>query len=357
MKETLVMMVFGIDPHKQTHTAVAADEVGRKMAEKTVRARAEGYRELIAWARGLEQGERKWAVEDVRHVASGLVRELLAAGEEVVFVPTRLMAESRRGGRERGKSDPIDAQANARAVLREDVFLPAARLNGRVLDVRRLADHRDDLVTARTRTMNRLRWLVHDLEPDLAPAPRALARAKGRRILEEGLRRLPGTAGRRVALSQLEAVSRLSQEIDALEKDLEALLRDLCPELLAICGVGIITAARLLGETGDIRRFRSSAAYARHNGTAPIPVSSALSDVHRLNRGGNRQANAAIHRIALTQARCHPGAQALLKRRAETIRETRKAALRALKRNLSDVIYRTLRSAAWRLDQVSQQAA
>jgi transposase len=351
------MMVFGVDPHKQTHTAVAADELGRKKAAKTVRARLEGYRELIFWARDLEPGGRLWAVEDVRHVASGLVRELLAAGEEVKFIPTRLMAGSRTGGRERGKSDPIDALANARAALREDVFLPAARLNAPVLNLRRLADHRDDLVTERTRVMNRLRWLVHDLDPGLAPAPRALTRDKGRRLLEQQLRGLPPSGGRRVALSQLEAVTRLSREIGELEDELEALLGQLCPELLAICGIGIVSAARILGETGDIRRFRSPAAYARHNGTAPIPASSALSDVHRLNRGGNRQLNAAVHRAAVTQARCHDGARALLERRAGTIRETRKAALRVLKRHLSDVIYRTLRAAAWRLDQPAQQAS
>jgi transposase len=350
-------MVFGVDPHKQTHTAAAADELGRKKADKTVKARLEGYRELIFWARDLEPGGRLWAVEDVRHVASGLVRELLAAGEEVRFIPTRLMAESRAGGRDRGKSDPIDALANARAALREDVFLPAARLNAQVLDVRRLADHRDDLVAERTKVMNRLRWLVHDLDPGLAPAPRALTRQKGCRLLGERLRGLPQSGGRRVALSQLEAVTRLSAEIRELEDELQALLGQLCPELLGICGIGIVSAARILGETGDIRRFRSPAAYARHNGTAPIPASSALSDVHRLNRGGNRQVNAALHRAALTQARCHDGAKALLERRAATIRETRKAALRVLKRHLSDVVYRTLHAAAWRLDQPAQQAA
>jgi transposase len=351
------MMVFGIDPHKQTHTAAAADELGRKKAEKTVKARPEGYRELIAWARDLERGERKWAVEDVRHVASGLVRVLLAAGEEVVFIPTRMMAGTRNGGRERGKSDPIDALANARAALREDAYLPSARLNDAVLDVRRLADHRDDLVTGRTRAVNRLRWLVHDLDPDLAPAPRALSRHKGQRLLAEGLRALPPSAGRRVALEQLAEIARLTGQIRDLEKDLETLLKQLCPELLAICGIGIVSAARILGETGDIRRFRSPAAYARHNGTAPIPVSSALKDICRLNRGGNRQVNAALHRAALTQARCHPGAKALLERRARDIRETRKAALRVLKRHLSDAVYRALNADAWRLDQLPQQAA
>jgi transposase len=352
------MMVIGVDPHKGSHTAAAVDELGRRAGHKTVRARREGHRELIAWARALAPDGRRWAVEDVRHVASGLVRELLAAGEEVVFVPVRMMAAARAGGRERGKSDPIDALANARAALREDAWLPPARLHEQVLDVRRLADHRDDLVAARTRTVNRLRWLVHDLDPALAPPPRSLGRTrKAARQLEAGLLALPASAGRRVALSLLAAVTAATEEITALEADLSALVRQLCPALLEICGIAAVTAARILGETGDVRRFRSPAAYARHNGTAPIPASTAQSGVHRLNRGGNRQVNAAIHTAAVVQARYHDGARALLDRRAGSVRETRKAALRVLKRHLSDVIYRALKADAWRLDQPLPQAA
>jgi hypothetical protein len=170
------MMVIGVDPHKLSHTAVAVDELGRKKAQKTVRARRDGHRELIAWARQACPDGRTWAVEDVRHVAGGLVRELLAAGEAVVFVPPKLMAGQRRGGRERGKSDPIDALAIARAALREEITLPAARLDGPVPEVRRLGDYRDDLVAERTRVVNTLRWLVHDLDPALAPPPGRWAR-------------------------------------------------------------------------------------------------------------------------------------------------------------------------------------
>jgi transposase len=119
----------------------------------------------------------------------------------------------------------------------------------------------------------------------------------------------------------------------------------------------VITAAKILGEIGDIRRFRSLAAFARHNGTAPIPASSGNHDVHRLNRAGNRQLNAALHRIATVQARCHDGARALLARRGETAHETRKASLRVLKRHLSDVVYRALAADAWRLDDPAQQTA
>ena len=274
-------MVIGVDPHKGSHTAAVVDELGRKTGQKTVPATRDGHRDLIAWARAQAPGGRRWAVEDVRHVASGLVRELLAAGEEVVFVPARLMAAARSGGAERGKSDPIDALASARAALREQARLPAARLPAQVLEVRRLADHRDDLVTGRTRAVNRLRWLVHDLDPALAPPPRALTRTRGAAArLGAALRALPPSAGRRVALSLLAAVTAATAEIAALEADLTVLLSSLCPQLLATCGVGAVTAARLLGEAGDIRRFRSPAAYARHNGTAPDP---------RLQRGRRRR--------------------------------------------------------------------
>ena len=350
------MMVVGVDPHKETHTAVVVDELGRKQAQLTVRARRDGHRELIGWARDVAPAGRLRAVEDVRHVAGGLIRELLAAGEMVVFVPPKLMAGVRRGGRERGKSDPIDALAIARAALREDAALPAARLDEQVLEVRRLADHREDLVAERTRVINRLRWMVHDLAPELAPAPRALAGSRARAKLEAGLRTLPGSAGRRIALSQLARITALTAEAGQAEQELAVLVHRLVPALLQVTGVAVITAAKILGETGDIRRFRSLAAFARHNGTAPIPASSGNHEVHRLNRAGNRQLNAALHRIALVQGRCHDGARALLARRGETAHETRKASLRVLKRHLSDIVYHALTADAWRLDNPPQPA-
>jgi transposase len=321
------MMVIGVDPHKQTHTAVAADELGRKKAQRTVRARRGGHRELIAWAREIAPAGRLWAVEDVRHVAGGLIRELLAAGEQVVFVPPKLMAGERRGGRERGKSDPIDALAIARLALREGAGLPAARLDEQVLEVRRLTDYRDDLVAERTRVVNRLRWMVHDLAPELAPAPRSLCSGRARAKLEAGLRALPAGAGRAVALSQLARITALSAEITGLEQHLTALVTVLVPELLATPGVAVITAAKIVGETGDIRRFRSPAAYARHNGHRPRP----RLQRHRPRRppppqpGRKPPAQRRPPRIALVQARCHPRAAALLERRGQDKHETRKA--------------------------------
>jgi len=339
------MMVIGVDPHKQTHTAVAVDELGRKQAQQTVQARRDGHQALIGWARAAAPQQRCWAVEDVRHVAGNLIRDLLAAGERVVFVPPRLMAGARRGGRERGKSDPIDALAIARAAQREGDDLPAGQLDEVTRPVRQLADYRDVLVKDRTAMISRLRWQLHDLDPALAPAQGTLNRAVTRRRLAAALAALPASTGQQIALSLLARITSLSQEITALEHQLAALVTPLAPALLAIPGVSVLTAARLLGETGDIRRFRTSAAFARHNGTAPIPVSSgtpAAEGPHRLNRAGNRQLNAALHRVSLTQARCHPPAQAYLNHRTTTRRETPKATRRAHKRHLSDTIYHAM---------------
>jgi transposase len=348
------MMVVGIDPHKQSHTAVAADELGRRQACQTVQARRDGHLQLLAWARQVAPGQRRWAVEDVRHVAGNLIRDLLAAGEQVVFVPPRLMAGERRGGRQRGKSDPIDALAIARAALRE--ALPVACLDEATRPVRLLTDHRDSLVADRTRMINRFRWHLHDLAPHLAPAARALARPATRRQLTAALAALPPCTASRVAAAQLARIDDLSSEITAIEAELAPLVTALAPALLAIRGAGVLTAAKILGETGDVRRFRSPAAYARHNGTAPIPAWSGNPRLQRLNRAGNRQLNAALHRIAVVQARCHPPARALLQRRQETTRDTAKASLRVLKRHLSDVIYHALAADAARRHQPAPAA-
>jgi transposase len=155
--------------------------------------------------------------------------------------------------------------------------------------------------------------------------------------------RLAGVDGivARLARGLVERCRQLSAEIAAINKELEVLVRPLAPTLLALCGCATITAAKLVGETADVRRFRSRHAYARHNGTAPLPVWSGNRLRHRLRRAGNRQLNAAIHRVAITQAPYHPDARAFLERR-RTTGDTKAESLRALKRRLSDVIYRAL---------------
>ena len=162
------MIVIGADTHKQSHTCAAAKAgTGELAGERTAAARKPGFRELLDWGRSLDE-QRIWALEDCRHVSGSFERFLVAEGEQVVRVPPKLMGESRKGERARGKSDPIDALAVARAALKEGPqTLPAAHLDERALELKLLLDHREDLVRSRAEDQQRLRWHLHDLWPEL----------------------------------------------------------------------------------------------------------------------------------------------------------------------------------------------
>jgi transposase len=333
------MVVLGIDAHKRTHTVVAVDEAGRQLGVRVTQSTTTAaHLELVVWAERFGP-ERRWAVEDCRHLSRRLERDLLVAGEEIVRVPPKLMAKVRDSARTYGKSDPIDALAVARAALREP-GLAVARLDGPERELRLLTDHREDLVAERTRAVNRLRWHLHELDPSWDPKPRSLSSRTG---IAAVTARLAGVDGLVAAIAaELAArISELTASVSALEKQITALVRPLAPALLALPGVGELTAAKIVAETAGITRFKSAAAYARHNGTAPLPVWSGNHIRHRLSRTGNRQLNCAIHRIAVTQKRWHPDAQAYLKKRTAA-GNTSTEALRALKRKISDTVYRKL---------------
>ena len=332
------MVTIGIDAHKRTHTAVIVDGQGRQLAARTVGTTTAAHRGLLGWARQHDT-ELVWAVEDCRHLSRRLERDLLAAGQRVVRVPPKLMADTRRGARTFGKSDPIDALAVARAALREP-DLPAARLDGQEREVRLLIDHREALVAERTRVISRLRWHLHELDPELEPPSRSLIRQRHVEQTAARLAHLDGVIAR-IARELVDRCRALNAEIKQLESEITVLVEQLAPSLLALCGCGALNAAKILGETAGVERFHSNNAYARHNGTAPIPVWSSNHARHRLSRQGNRQINAALHRIALVQARRHPGARALLARR-RAAGDGGLEALRVLKRRLSDVVYRAL---------------
>jgi transposase len=335
------MVVLGIDAHKRTHTAVAVDETGRPLGTRVTQATSTAaHLDLVRWA-GQFGSDRVWAVEDCRHLSRRLEADLLAAGEQIVRVPPKLMAHARDAARTYGKSDPIDALAVARAALREP-GLPAARLDGPERELRLLADHRDDLVAERTRMLSRLRWHLHELDPDWDPAPRSLRSRKNITAVTARLATMDGLVAR-LAADLAARIAALTADIDALEKEISPLARQLAPALLAIPGAAELTTAKIVGQTAGVRRFKSKDAYARHNGTAPLPVWSANKTRHRLSRTDNRQLNCAIHRIAITQIHCHPEAQAYLKARIAA-GDTKTEALRALKRRLSDTVYRALMS-------------
>ena len=331
------MVVLGTDAHKRSHTVVAVDEAGAEIASVTVAATPEGHLRLVKWAARWEQ--RRWAIEDCRALSRRLEADLLTVGELVVRVPPKLMAGVRRSARTRGKSDPIDALAVARAAIREP-DLPVAQLDGPSRDLRLLVDYRESLVKDRTAAQNRLRWRLHELEPGYDPPAGSLNRYKTLDHIDQLLgahTSMVATLGRR----EVTRIRELTREANQLERDISVRVVEIAPSLLALPGCGGLTAAKLVGEAADITRFKSRDAYAMWAGVAPIPVWSANNQRFRLNRGGNRQTNAAIHRIAITQLRIHPDAQAFIKRRLET-GSTKREALRLLKRKLANVVYRTL---------------
>lgn len=349
------MIVLGIDPHKKSHTAVAVEAAtGELLGELTVAATRRGHERLLAWARTLAP-ERRFAVEDCRHVSGRLERFLIERGEGCVRVPPKLMARTRSSARTRGKSDSIDAACVARAALREP-GLPEARLDGPERELRLLADHRDDLVAERTRLQSRLRWRLHELALPLEVPAGALDRTCWLARLEEALDTLPASTQVRLARYETRRCRELSREIGALEREVTELATGLAPELLALPGVGGLTAARLLGETAGVARFTNAARFAMHTGVAPVPVSSGRSDRFRLNRRGNRRLNCALHRIAVTQLRMHPPAQDYLARKRAEGKGTREA-LRCLKRHLARLVWRTLRAAEARREAMLQATA
>ncbi|MBS0549195.1 MAG: IS110 family transposase [Proteobacteria bacterium] len=341
------MITIGIDPHKDTHTAAAVDgTTGQMLDELTVAGDRQGHEQLLSWAREIsgEEGELCFALEDCRHVNGRLERFLLAAGELVLRVGTRMTARERSAARTYGKSDSIDALAVARAALREP-DLPRATHDPKLRELKLLVDHREDLVGERTAISSRLRWHLHDLDSGIEPFARTLNRADTRRGLVQRLGCYGKTVQVRICRELIARIGELTRAIDALRAEIAALVRPMAPGLLALPGVGELIAARLLVEVGGPGRFTSDAALARHAGCAPIEVSSGRHRRHRLSRMGNRKLNAALHQIVLTQARVHPPAQAYLARkRAEG--KSNEEAFRCLKRQLVRVVLRAMQPQA-----------
>ena len=240
------------------------------------------------------------------------------------------------------ESDPIDALAVARAALEEGIeTLPAAQLEGPAREVKLLLDHREDLVAERTRIQSRLRWLLHDRWPELELPPGCLDRHVWLDRLAARLRRSEQAADVRIMRDQVRRLRELTRDAAALERELKLLIEAQQPRLLELPGCGTLTAAKLVAEIAGIERFKNPAKLARLAGIAPIPASSGNTNRHRLDRGGNRQLNAAVHRIAITQLRCHPPATQYINRRLAD-GKTKREALRCLKRHLIRTIYNTI---------------
>jgi transposase len=336
------MIVLGAETHKRSHTVVAvAAPTGELLGEQLVPVGRRGFGALLQWARRLDD-ERIWALEDCRHVSGSLERFLIARGERVLRIPTHLTANARKSARQRGKSDPIDALNVARAALREGLeSFPAAHLDGPELDLRLLVDHRERLVRHRVELNSTLQWHLHDLWPELHLPGGALFSKKWSTGIGRRLARAEQTMRVRIARDELRRLRELTLTINKLEREIGALVEQIAPQLLSEPGFGPLIAAKLVGEIAGAQRFATPARLARAAGVAPIPASSGNTQRHRLDRGGNRQINAALHRVVVTRARCHPATQDYIARRRAEGKSTREA-IRCLKRYLVRHVWRLL---------------
>jgi transposase len=341
------MVTVGIDPHKHVHVAVAIGADGRPIGKPlTVKGGPQLIMALLTWIRTINAGEFvTWAIEDGHGFARRLADGLLLAGQEVVWVPTRLMTAHRKLHAATGaKSDPIDAAAAAYAAIATP-NLNRHRIDERVRELRMVVDHRSDLVKRRTAIINQLKaqlhlWLDH--------TPGDLQRAK---TVASVTALLANTALRPYVRQTLDDmitdIAQLNQRVRDLDQTISDLVAPLAPTLLQITGISHNSAAVLIAEIGDITRFPSSAKLARYTGCAPIPVYSSDNERHRLHRGGNRRLNSVLYTAAIVQKRRTPAAQKLLNLHepAKGVRGAR----RILQRHLIDVIYRAMQAdhATW----------
>jgi transposase len=331
-------VLIGVDPHKRSHQVVAIDGQERRLADLSVRAAKDQTQRLLAWAHQFP--DRRWAIESAAGLGYLLSQQLVAAGEEVLDVPATLAARVRVLGSGRSqKNDPNDALSTAIAALRQR-GLRQVHVDDHTAILRMLSTRHHDLGSLRTQTACRLHASLAALIPGGFSGRLS---AKTAASLLRSVRPTDGvTTERKAQAAELLAdLRRLDAAIAALKKRIVVAVDASKTSTTDLYGVGPVVAAIIVGHTGDVRRFASRNHFASYNGTAPIEASSGPRKRHRLNPRGNRQLNHAIHMTAVTQIRNDTLGRAYFERKiAEG--KTKKEALRALKRRISDAIYRQL---------------
>jgi transposase len=330
-------VAVGVDSHKSSFAVAVVDEVGRDVGVRQFLNNPKGHSRAIKWITGFDLDVV--GIEGSGNYGAGLARALLAAGITVQEVPPFLTARERRRTPSQGKSDPADARAIARSTLRGEGLCDPMH-DGPNADLKLLVDHRDQLIRARQRVANRTHTMLARNFPGYEGKVARLSTKKGIRAARTVIATSDSVAGELIAdnLTELEA---LDARIAAGEKRIAEAVAATGTSLSALKGIAALTAAKFLGEVNDPRRLRSDAAFAMLNGSAPLPASSGNNIRHRLNRGGNRQLNRALHIMAMTLRRCDEETKTYFNRRlAEG--KTKREAMRALKRHLSDVVYRCL---------------
>jgi transposase len=332
-------VVIGMDPHRRSATIEVLDEAEQPVMAGRFGTDSEGYRLLLA--AGRQFPHRLWAVEGCQGVGRHLAQRLVADGETVLDVPAKLSARTRVFSTGQGrKTDATDAHSVAVVALRTPT-LRRVRPDDRTVALRLLVDRRDELGAARTLTINRLHRLLVELVP--GGAKKALTARQARALLAD----VPAgdmvrETRRQLAVELVDELEVIDARIKTAKKQLTALVAETGSGLMWLNGIGPSGAARLLGDIGDVSRFPTKAHFASWNGTAPLDASSGDQTRHRLSRAGNRRINRTLHIMAVVQLRhaTTDGRRYYDRRVAEG--KTPMEAMRALKRRLSDVVYRQL---------------
>lgn len=338
-------MYIGVDTHKQQHMLGAVDEQGRTGKTLSIRNTPEGWATALSWSRQWE-GEHVWGIENSGSLGKGFAQFLLDQSEPLVYeISPQRTAQYRRRGRTQNKTDELDAQAITRLLVAESEDLPLARADDLSTELRVLSDHRDNLLKERTRLINRLRAQMLQLDPVYDEKSGPLTKDAG--IIYCQNLELPDSDSlvqtRMLIIHQLcEQITRLNEEMAEIEKMLQQKVKESQTPLIEMSGIGDVIAARLIGELGCSPRIQSAAALAALAGISPVAVSSGSRCSYRLNRGGNRMLNRAFHMIALGQRRCNPLARAYYAKKLSEGKTDREA-MRCLKRQLVNVVYRLLR--------------
>jgi transposase len=335
-------VTVGVDTHGEVHVACALDQLGRHLATTRVATNTRGYRELLDWAQSLGEVQM-FGVEGTGCYGAGLAR-FLTAHDQVVLEVNR---PDRQARRRRGKSDPVDAEAAARAVLAGQATAILKAGDHLVEMVRCVRVARATAAKARTQTVNAMRAQVVTAPAELREQLRELPVG---RLARTAARLRPGpilttTAATKLALRQLgQCYQALDAELAMVDAELDRLTALAAPGLRRLCGVGPEIAGALLVATGDNpRRLHSEAAFSMLCGASPIPASSGKTVRHRLNRGGNRQANTALYRIVVVRLRWHQPTRDYLARRTREGLSKREI-IRCLKRYVAREVFAALQA-------------
>jgi len=350
MTESTVALVdpivtVGVDTHSDIHVAVALDQLGRRLGTTTIPTTPQGYRQLEAWAQQFGRLEA-FGVEGTGSWGAGLVRQLREHGHHLVEVN-----RPDRGARHRqGKNDPLDAEAAARAVLAGTATAQPKAGEGVVEMIRSLQVVRRSAQKARAQAANQIRALLVTAPAELREQLRSTTLAELVRIASRWRTGVTPDTHLLVVKHALRSLARrhqqLTEEIRDLDAQLSRLVQQAAPQLLAVKGLGPLTCAALLVAVGDHpERMRTESAFAHLCGVAPLPASSGKTHRHRLNRGGDRQANYALYILAVTRMAWDPRTRAYVaKRQADG--KTTKEVIRCLKRHIAREIYRLLTTPA-----------